>query len=81
MIVDYFPTCYLNGRNFAEYRKNLDTRIGVDWLSIGETGTYTVAFIVDTSKLDYGSLYFVPDTSIGQEIGAAYLTYWALLLN
>lgn len=69
--------CYLNGWDFTEF----STTFGLEELKVGETKTFTVGYILKQDDIKKGSLYFIPDYSLGQHVDATVLTFLAMKLS
>jgi hypothetical protein len=70
--------CYLDGRDLSDPTNKDVAREG---LKIGETKTYTVAVILNQGDVEKGTLYFIPDYSIGQSVDASVTTFLAMKLS
>jgi hypothetical protein len=68
---------YLNGWDFTSPSQDF----GIEELKIGEAKTFTVGYVLKQEHIKEGSLYFVPDTSIAQEIDASVTTFRAMKLS
>jgi hypothetical protein len=64
-------SCYRNGHDMI----NTNDATGFETVDINDTKVFTVAFVMSQEDVSRGSLYFVPDTSPGQSIGAPFLSY------
>jgi hypothetical protein len=70
--------CYLNGKDLAAAEIAKDKQIAQETLALGESGTYTVAFFAESDIISKGSLYFIPDNTIGVSEGNPLLPYQAI---
>jgi hypothetical protein len=67
-------SCYRNGHDMI----NTNDATGFETVRLNDTEVFKVAFVMNQKDIDTGDLYFVPDTSPGQSIGAPYLPYQAI---
>jgi hypothetical protein len=72
---------YLNGKDLAAAETAKDKQIARETLELGESGTYTVAFVLESDAVSKGFLCFAPDTSIGMNISDPLLPYQGIRIE
>jgi hypothetical protein len=72
--------CYLNGKDQKANEIVKDKQIAREALGLGESKTYTVAFLMESDIISKGILYFVPDNSAGMMPGDPLLHYQGIKL-
>jgi hypothetical protein len=61
--------CYLNGKDLAAAEAAKDRQIARETLTLGESKTYTVAFVIESDAVSKGFLCFVTDSYLGHRVG------------
>lgn len=73
--------CYLNGKDLAAADRVKDKKIAQETLKLGESKTYTVAFVMESDVASKGTLWFVPDNSLAMTVGDPILPYQGIKLE